>query len=830
MGDLLCPKCHRPHTLGGTCAGFGDHRPEPAPVEVALAPTENGEDVRHEVRAVSDEDSGEFEGTVLGGKYVLEGRVGSGGMGEVFSARHRELGRRVAVKRMNILIAGRAEAQQRFLLEARTSAVIEHPNIVQVFDVGQDAEGHPFFVMELLEGETVQELVKREGALPPARAVDIAMQILEALRVAHRTVAHRDLKPSNVFLVPHRGQDLVKILDFGIAKLKDGTLELTQRGVAVGTPQYSPPEVLTHREATNPELIDIYMVGVVLFVMLAGRHFITPSVSVQDIALVVLAGAPPLRRMAPACSPALEAIVAKALAVKPDHRYQSAGEFLAALQAFRQPDTLQESPEDVASGTLIENKYRVESKLGEGGYGIVYEVTDLVVRRRCALKLQRSVGADEKTRARFLREAELAAQVDHPNVVRVHGGGEWRGRPYLVFELLRAVTLRERWHELSWADLVVVVGQVAAALDAIHEKGIVHRDLAPENILVERGSLRVKVTDFGLARPEGSELTASSTGSVFGRFGYMSPEQVRLEGVTPASDQWSLGAIVYEALTGWPPFHPGGESQDHEIAIVEGIQKREAPPAPRSRNRSVPEGVDAVVLRALAPTSAARFSSCREFAAALDAFKTRSVVPGIRSEPSPSGTEVAWSRDGTRETSSRRRSLVWVAATVVVLAGGGVLGIQNGWWRRATGTAPSAPAASVLAGDAGASSFVKVMLRSTIPGVKARIEGSEDVLQLPASISNARAKTVRATFFRDGFEPQAMDIVFDEDRTVQVTLPTLPSSDAAPAAILEQPTAPAPAEPSPRPATSRRKKDKKATEKVDEDIYRRPGMGDKPQR
>ncbi len=664
----MCPKCHRPHALGGTCVGFGERRPEPAPVDAALAPTENGEEPRPNAEPSSGEDE-EIRGTVLGGKYVLEGRVGGGGMGEVFSARHRELGNLVAVKRMNILIAGRTEAQQRFLLEARTAAAIKHPNIVQVFDVGQDEDGHPFFVMELLDGETVQELVKREGPLPPARAVDIAMQILDALVVAHRTVAHRDLKPSNVFLVPHRGQDLVKILDFGIAKLKDGTLELTQRGHAVGTPQYSPPEVLTHREVTNPELIDIYMVGVVLFVMLAGRHFVAPGVLIQEIAPVVLAGAPPLRRMAPACPPALEAIVAKALAVKPEHRYQSAAEFLGALQAYRHPAAVEEPSDDVALGTLIENKYRVEAKLGEGGYGVVYEVTDLVVRRRCALKLLRLVGADEKTRARFLREAELAAQVDHPNVVRVHGGGEWQGRPYLVFELLQGTTLRERWHEMSWVDLVAVVGQVAAALDAIHEKGIVHRDLAPENILVERGGLRVKVTDFGVARPEGSELTASSTGSVLGRFGYMSPEQVCMEGVTAAADQWALGAIVYEALTGWPPFHPGGDSKDAEIEIAERIQKREAPPAPRSKNRSVPEGVDAVVLRALAPTPAGRFSACREFAAALEAFKTRSVVPAVRSAPATSETEVAWSREGTQETSGRRRWMVWAAGVVVLLAG-----------------------------------------------------------------------------------------------------------------------------------------------------------------
>jgi hypothetical protein len=150
---------------------------------------------------------------------------------------------------------------------------------------------------------------------------------------------------------------------------------------------------------------------------------------------------------------------------------------------------------------------------------------------------------------------------------------------------------------------------------------------------------------------------------------------------------------------------------------------------------------------------------------------------------------------------------------------------STGWWRRAERTVPPAPAASIQASDAGvAGSLVTVMLRSTIPGVKARIKGSDDVLQLPASISNARGKTVRATFFRDGFEPHTMDILLDEERAVQITLLALPSPDAAPAAVMEQ--SPATVEPPPRPAPSRRKKDKKATDKADEDIYRRPGMGE----
>ncbi len=866
MADLVCPKCQRAHELGATCNGFAA-RPEPqeAPPLRRAAAQPEGEPAAEAAGAVpgpasvvhdgAGADPDVLTGKVLGGKYVLERRIGEGGMGEVYRAEHRELGRKVAVKRIATVLAGRTEAQKRLLLEARTAACISHPNIVQVFDVGTDDENHPFFVMELLDGETLQELVRREGPLAPDRAVDITLQILDALVVAHRTVVHRDLKPSNVVVRKHLGQDLVTILDFGIAKLRDGSLDLTQPGLAVGTPAYSPPEVASHEDIAHPERIDIYMAGLLLYVMVAGRHFLPKGALAHEIVALHAAGAPPLRKLAPGCPPALEAIACRALAVRPEDRYPSAAEFLRALRAFRHPEALapgggeiggigDRGDEELPHGTVVDGKYRVEGKLGQGGHGVVYEVTDLVVQRRCALKLMTAGVTSARARARFLREAELAAKVDHPNVVRVHGGGEWQARPYLVFELVEGTTLRERWGGLSWTDLVGIVAQVAAALDALHARGIVHRDLSPDNILVEKGSLRVRVTDFGVARPEGSELTAPSTAGgkrALGRFGYMSPEQIVMDPVTGAADQWALGAIVYEALTGWPPFHPGANApagdregaeraaSEIQMEMIEEVQKGEPPPAPRTRNRSVPDGVDAVILRALAPVASARFSSCAELASALDAFRGESVVPAVRDAEPGAVTEIAWSKESTAPMARGRRRL-WragLAAAAVVLVGGTatVVGLRG---RTGEALAPSVPAAVPAPATAGAPAatptFVKIALRSSLPGVRVRLEGAEDTLELPAGISNRKGLRKAATFLKDGYEPLSRELVFDEDHAEDIVMtPLAPAAPAAPPAA-----AGATVEKGiPGRRTRPDKKDQKKNEK-EEDLYRRPGMGDKP--
>src|SRR6185369_3983730 len=181
-------------------------------------------------------------GDVIGGKYRIVRLIGDGGMGTVYEARHEFLETSVALKFLHADLAKRAGLGSRFLQEARVSAQIRSPHVTHVTDVDQTADGSPYLVMELLHGEPLQQAMDRMHKLPPEQAVDFALQILSGLEAAHAIgVVHRDLKPDNVFIVPAGGGPLLKLIDFGIAKLRASTefqKGLTRAGVIMGTPEY----------------------------------------------------------------------------------------------------------------------------------------------------------------------------------------------------------------------------------------------------------------------------------------------------------------------------------------------------------------------------------------------------------------------------------------------------------------------------------------------------------------------------------------------------------------------------------------------------------------
>jgi eukaryotic-like serine/threonine-protein kinase len=278
------------------------------------------------------------EPRTLGSRYRLEGAVGRGGMGIVHRARDLQLDRLVAIK----LVAdeGGSTARERFLTEARRTAGVRHPSIVEVFDVGEDG-GDAFLVMELLEGETVDERVSREGRIEPAVAVAIASEVCDALSAAHDAgLVHRDLKPANVFLVRagSSGEGLggqptphVKLLDFGIAKRIDGATARTDPNMIVGTFEYMAPEQI--RGGRIDARADLYALGMTLYCMLTGA----PAFAGENIAALVhqhLDVAPTsVRERAPAGTiPAwLDALVLRLLAKDPEARPASARDVKAAL-------------------------------------------------------------------------------------------------------------------------------------------------------------------------------------------------------------------------------------------------------------------------------------------------------------------------------------------------------------------------------------------------------------------------------------------------------------------------------------------------------------------
>ena len=274
-------------------------------------------------------------GTVLGGKYRIVRKLGEGGMGAVYAAVQEPLGRKVAVKVLLPVLARDATLVGRFQREAELAASLGHPNIVQVTDFGVD-DGSAFLVMDLLDGESLGGLLERETTLAPSRVCFIAAQVLSALEAAHaRGVVHRDLKPDNVYLTSVSGvADLVKLLDFGIARLTegDGDQKMTATGQVLGTPAYMSPEQARGKPVDARS--DLYALGVVMYEALSGRMPVNGS-NYHELMFAIVGETPtPLAQLVPGLDPTLIAVVERAMAKDPNSRYASAAEMRAALDAL----------------------------------------------------------------------------------------------------------------------------------------------------------------------------------------------------------------------------------------------------------------------------------------------------------------------------------------------------------------------------------------------------------------------------------------------------------------------------------------------------------------
>ena len=276
-------------------------------------------------------------GDVIGGKYRIVRLIGDGGMGTVYEAHHEFLETTVALKFLHSELAKRAGLGSRFLQEARVSARIRSPHVTHVTDVDQTADGSPYLVMELLHGEPLQQAMDRRGKLPPEVAVDFALQILSGLESAHAIgVVHRDLKPDNVFIVPATGGPLLKLIDFGIAKLRASTefqKGLTRAGVIMGTPEYMAPEQLFAAEGVDHRA-DLYSLGVILFEMLSGRRPADGDEVEQIVAAVVAGNVRHLATLEPQLHPGLVAVVERALLPDREARFASALEMRLALAPY----------------------------------------------------------------------------------------------------------------------------------------------------------------------------------------------------------------------------------------------------------------------------------------------------------------------------------------------------------------------------------------------------------------------------------------------------------------------------------------------------------------
>ncbi len=285
-------------------------------------------------------------GDVVGDRYEIVRLIGEGGMGSVFEARHKVLGRAVAIKVLKPEIARHEQFAQRFLVEAKAAAELHHRNIVELNDYGVD-DGRPYMVMEILRGESLSVLIHREGPLSMERVVALFEPVLRALAMAHdKGVIHRDIKPENLFLVREDdGEVTPKVVDFGIAKRAEESVQLTSANMALGTPAYMAPEqIMSSRTVTGAA--DQYAVGVTMYESLTKRNPYNADTLNAFIVAKATQDPGPLGELRPDLDPRFVAVIMKTLARKPEDRFPSVTALREALAPFRQGSSLRPPPMD----------------------------------------------------------------------------------------------------------------------------------------------------------------------------------------------------------------------------------------------------------------------------------------------------------------------------------------------------------------------------------------------------------------------------------------------------------------------------------------------------
>jgi eukaryotic-like serine/threonine-protein kinase len=316
-GATVCPQCGQHFSVDGRFCPFDGEPLRPAPDW--------------------DPHADPLLGSLIDDRYEISAVIGEGGMGVVYAARHRVLGKRFALKALRPELAEDREIAARFMQEARTAASISHPGLVEITDFGRLPTGQPFFVMELLEGQSLSQLIRRGGPIPAARGIEIVRQIADALGAAHeRSIVHRDLKSDNIHVsLGPGGHDHVTIVDFGLAKVI-GATRLTRAGMVFGTPHYMSPEQ-AQGDPTDHRA-DIYALGVVMYEMFTGRvPFEADSYMGVLTKHMYMAPTPPSQLVGIEKLGVLEDIILSCLEKKPENRYSSLRELNLDLDLALNP-------------------------------------------------------------------------------------------------------------------------------------------------------------------------------------------------------------------------------------------------------------------------------------------------------------------------------------------------------------------------------------------------------------------------------------------------------------------------------------------------------------
>jgi serine/threonine protein kinase len=525
-----------------------------------------------------------------------------------------------------------------------------HPHVVELYAAGTRG-GSVYLAHEWLPGGSLRQRVGRRPR-PPAEAAGLVETLARALAAAHeRGLIHGNLEPANVLFA---ADGTPKVAELGLVNQPAGPAELARRPDDagrtlaagdvfrfVGDVRYLAPEVVAGDAARIGPATDVYGLGTVLYHLLTGRPPFEGDTLAATADRVRFEAATPPGWHAPGVPPALEAVCLRCLAKDPARRYRSAAALADDLRRFLEAPPAPDADEGTVDippggapvpavspihlhGEAVPG-YEVLAEFARGRTATVYRARQRSTGQVVALKVLPTARPGSARGVALLRhEAHVLGELDHPNVVRVYDCGEAEGLAYLVTEFVDGLTLK--LHTLGQpqpvAPAAALVEELARAAAHVHKRGIVHRDLKPANVLLapsddEEGRHYgvPKLTDFGLAlRLRDRSGAPGPPGAVVGTPSYMAPEQAAGAEVGPEADLWSLGAILYELLTGRPPFLGADVMETLEL-----VRTAEVVP-PRALRPEAPAELEVVCLRCLSRDPAGRFAAAAELAKALRRF------------------------------------------------------------------------------------------------------------------------------------------------------------------------------------------------------------------
>jgi serine/threonine protein kinase len=545
-------------------------------------------------------------GKVIRGTYRIYDEIGQGSVATVYLAKGLERNRVVALKVIHPDLAEESQFARRFQREAKLLTRLDSPHAIKVLDYGEE-EGLIFIVLEYMEGRTLAAILEEGGALEVEWALSLARQVAQGLAHADEAgIVHRDIRPANIMVAP---SGLVKIMDFGIARSADLS-RLTATGV-LGSPHYLSLEQAEGKEVDIRS--DIYSLGITLFEMLTGQRPYEADNAVDIVLKHLQESVPSLREFDEEIPSRVDELVKRCLAKDPEERFRTPGELIEAIDRILSGTEGGPPPGmEVALVGQTLGQYRLIERIGRGGMATVYKAYQPSLDRYVAVKvLPTYLAHDPDFAARFRREARAIAKLNHPHILPVHDYGQEGELSYIVMRYVEGGTLKKiLGRPLALDRTVDILSQIGDALDYAHQQDIIHRDVKPANVLLDRGRWAL-LSDFGLAKMAAASVQLTKTGVGLGTPAYMSPEQAQGKPVDGQSDIYSLGIMLFEMLTGQVPFEA-----DTPLAVL--IKHLTAPlPLPRKMNPDIPESVERVILKAVAKAPEDRFRRVSNMVEAL---------------------------------------------------------------------------------------------------------------------------------------------------------------------------------------------------------------------